>query len=482
MAVETIVTIDSPEKRLVEHHHEYTMNSSTPLSQGKKNTPMIDVFPTNTLEVTPVRTPPAGTSTLRRRRHTLNHGTPLYPSDDFEEEKRQDCNSEIRSNESTKRTSPRSPIAVLKLRRSNLFPKDEGTPTNPITVTYKSPSEGAPSRSLASSMFLVSPLRPLTARQRVRAPDHTSVSRDLKRALIDSSRALTRPLSPHQHRPKRSLSDAMLIDEDDEAHEQTKQADIADKLRLVTAQAISAAETQSSKEEKTSKKPWLIPAEHPYKVLWDVLTFVLSFANVYATHTSIRDRQFGNSWFMSLCECWFVLDIFLNFITEYRSESYALKDCRSVWARYLTTWFVVDVLSLFPGEALYLQPIIDQQNRRGFFKKSFFRTKAVVRVTRILRGRHFRVFGQAAKHTKHVGVGANRLLRLLIKYIPKYLLFYRNMKGVVALRLLRQVHWFRKCWRNLRGLENGDNEHPAEPPSLRQVAVDYDEDDDGVPF
>lgn len=258
---------------------------------------------------------------------------------------------------------------------------------------------------------------------------------------------------------------------------------------------------QTTKETATAqpqpKSRWLIPAEHPYKVLWDVITFMLSFANVYATHASIRDRQYGTSWLVTFCEAWFMVDILLNFITEYRSDNYALRDCRSVWARYLTTWFLIDVFSLFPGEALYLKPLIEVQNRRGFFKKNFVRSKAVVRVTRILRGRHFKLFGQATKHTKHAGIGASRLLRLLIKYIPKYLLFFRNMKGVVAVRLLRQVHWFRKVWRNFiyKGLENNNtignspdanaNSLAAEQQQhllLRKNRSDYDENDDGAPF
>jgi len=46
-------------------------------------------------------------------------------------------------------------------------------------------------------------------------------------------------------------------------------------------------------------------------------------------------------------------------------------------------------------------------------------------------------------------VGADRLIRLLIKYIPKYLLFYRNMKGVLLLKTLRQVHYLRKLSKGL---------------------------------
>jgi hypothetical protein len=202
---------------------------------------------------------------------------------------------------------------------------------------------------------------------------------------------------------------------------------------------------------------WLIPAESPFKVLWDIITVILSIANAYAKHQSIRDRKYGPAPFMVFCDIWFFVDILLNFVTERRTaEGEILRDHRSICARYLTSWFAVDALSLFPWEALYVKPLIDIQNRRGFFRRSFFRSKAVVRVTRHLRGKHFRWFGTIRRNAKQHGIGAKLLLRLVIKYVPKYVLFFRNMKGVVAVRVLRQVHWVRRFYRNMLVEEKGD--------------------------
>jgi len=214
----------------------------------------------------------------------------------------------------------------------------------------------------------------------------------------------------------------------------------------------------SPRYQARSRSRWLIPSEHPLKILWDVLTVILSLAHAHSMHVSIRDRQWGNSPFMMLCNTWFLMDILLNFVTERKtSEGDILRDYRSICARYLTSWFAVDALSLFPWEVLYVKPIVDLQKRRGFFQKSFFRSRAVVRVTTHLRGKHFRWFGKVARQTKNHGVGATRLLRLIIKYVPKYVLFFRNMKGIVAFRVLRQFQWCRRFYTNLRTEEKGDN-------------------------
>lgn len=199
------------------------------------------------------------------------------------------------------------------------------------------------------------------------------------------------------------------------------------------------------------QQSWLIPADHPYKILWDLATVFVSFMGVILQHQSIRDRSFvSTSLLVYFIEGWFLMDMMLNFVTQHKSfdGSVVLRDGKSVWARYLTTWFVVDFLSLLPWERIYVQPIIDLQNRRNFFKKSFFRTKAVLRVTRILKGRHFKLFGRVARQTKHAGVGTRGLLRLLIKYLPKYIFFWRRMKGIVVVRLLRHFHFMGRFFKN----------------------------------
>ena len=233
---------------------------------------------------------------------------------------------------------------------------------------------------------------------------------------------------------------------------ETATSDNATGGRLISVTTINTTSFTNSivisrrrpKKEKRHRNPYLIPSDHPYKIVWDICTILLSLLSAYHTHLNIQKKQFS---LHGITEVWFFIDILLNFLTEHKS-TYG-RTYKAVWARYLTTWFVVDALSLMPWERLYVQPLFDEQKRRGFFVKSFFRTRAVVRVTRLLRGRHFKLFGQVAKQTKHAGVGASRLLHLIIRYVPKYLMFYRNMKGVLVVRVLRQVHWIRKLIKNV---------------------------------
>eukprot|EP00529_Nitzschia_sp_RCC80_P010412 CAMPEP_0113474184 /NCGR_PEP_ID=MMETSP0014_2-20120614/18445_1 /TAXON_ID=2857 /ORGANISM="Nitzschia sp." /LENGTH=778 /DNA_ID=CAMNT_0000367007 /DNA_START=194 /DNA_END=2530 /DNA_ORIENTATION=- /assembly_acc=CAM_ASM_000159 len=209
---------------------------------------------------------------------------------------------------------------------------------------------------------------------------------------------------------------------------------------------------------KTGSSRFVIPIEHPLKILWDVVTVVLSFVHTYLTHAAIRDRNVSlyQSPFTIFCDVWFLIDILLNFVTERRTANGdgILRSHRAICARYLTSWFAIDAFSLFPWEAIYVKPIIEAANRRNWIEKLPRRYKAVLRVTQRLRGRHFRWFGTVARHTKEHGVGSRRLLHLIIKYAPKYFMFLRNMKAIVAMRLLRFVHWIRRLVQN--NITHGD--------------------------
>jgi hypothetical protein len=291
---------------------------------------------------------------------------------------------------------------------------------------------------------------------------------ELTMPRVTSSSSLTnltmdKPNSLRRRRP-RSFSDSRI----------EKGALLSPTFQRTLSPKTRRRDPDTPRRRRLRRSRWLIRADHPMKILWDLLTVLLSLMYIYVTHTSIRDRSVRQSNFGRILDAWFLVDILLNFVTEYRTDQgLVLHTQKAVWARYLTTWFVVDALSLVPWETLYVKPIIEMQNKRHFLKKYFFRTKAVIRVTRVLRGRHFRLFGKVAKHTRHAGVGANRLLRLLIKYVPKYLLFYRNMKGVLAVRVLRQVHWLRKFMRNFVAKRVVKTDDATDSLTLEEMDEDF---------
>mmetsp|Transcript_65617 Transcript_65617/g.77127 ORF Transcript_65617/g.77127 Transcript_65617/m.77127 type:complete len:225 (-) Transcript_65617:70-744(-) len=146
-----------------------------------------------------------------------------------------------------------------------------------------------------------------------------------------------------------------------------------------------------------------------------------------------------------------------------------LQEPMSVAARYLTSWFFIDVISLVPWELIYVKPLVEQQKRRNFFQKSFGRSKAVIRVTRILRGRHFKMFGRVARQTKtYANFGSAKLLNRIIRYAPKYWMFYKNMRSIILVRTMRQLNSLSKVGTNFYAFCKDDRPVEVDEPEITE--------------
>jgi hypothetical protein len=134
------------------------------------------------------------------------------------------------------------------------------------------------------------------------------------------------------------------------------------------------------------------------------------------------------------------MDVALNFLT---TRPQVPKTPTSIAAKYLTTWFVVDSLALLPFERFLIQPLLDQHRRRHFLLKVAAKVKGTWMVLS-RKKQHGRWLPKIAKMT---GYRVHQILRFIIRYAPKYWLFWRTCKAIVILRVVRQVRWFNNvCW------------------------------------
>ena len=228
-----------------------------------------------------------------------------------------------------------------------------------------------------------------------------------------------------------------------------------------------------------------IRPDHPLKITWDILTFFLSMTvGLYFFHASIENRCYhedlrnclhlhhqsssDNNQMMQIptlnvdgrelnvigifVECWFMVDIFLNFFTrEFRLGGSTQVACwRDVVIRYLTTWFAIDILAFIPWERFVVQRIVATMAKWRPLRKAVHRGSVIIRATpqvvRNLRIGNIRKFLRVAKHS---GLGRVKLFSKILRCFPQYTLFYRKLKGVLIIRALRQLHWGTKIYKSL---------------------------------
>eukprot|EP00978_Attheya_sp_CCMP212_P016300 scaffold42574_cov65-Attheya_sp.AAC.3 len=217
-----------------------------------------------------------------------------------------------------------------------------------------------------------------------------------------------------------------------------------------------------------------IPSNHTMKLAWDVLTILLSLTvGVYTTHASMRDQcfphllnntcaalnkgqalplffgYFHGSTVVTLYDLWRVADIVLNFLTEdvnnkkngcSQGKSPTITVIRAKLT-YLTTWFLIDVVTLLSWEVVYVQPVFNRNRKKNVFLKAI----GVIRIYPFLRITIKRCPVLLRILKRAILFAGRGFLGKLIRYAPKYIAFALtgNMKVIVALRVVRQVRLFR---------------------------------------
>ena len=101
----------------------------------------------------------------------------------------------------------------------------------------------------------------------------------------------------------------------------------------------------------------VILPDDKFKAYWDVLITLLILAVSILTPLRIAFQDDDPlAWVVvdSAVDAIFCIDIVLNFFFAYYDDEYNLKDERSAIARsYLTSWFVVDVISVIPVSVVF---------------------------------------------------------------------------------------------------------------------------------
>lgn len=52
-------------------------------------------------------------------------------------------------------------------------------------------------------------------------------------------------------------------------------------------------------------------------------------------------------------DCWFLVEIFVNFFTGYFEKGIVIMDRKKIFINYLKTWFIVDMISSIPFSFVY---------------------------------------------------------------------------------------------------------------------------------
>lgn len=127
-----------------------------------------------------------------------------------------------------------------------------------------------------------------------------------------------------------------------------------------------------------------------------------------------------NSWIVvnAIIDFCFLLDIFVNFFSAYYDAEFELIDDRKIVTRnYLTTWFLIDFLSIIPFDQVFENGSYNRLARVARIGKMY----KIIKMTRLVR--MLKIVKERNKLVKYlneilkIGIGFERLLFLLLIFL-----------------------------------------------------------------
>lgn len=159
-----------------------------------------------------------------------------------------------------------------------------------------------------------------------------------------------------------------------------------------------------------------------FRFVWDLFILVLIFGSCIQIPYQLSFKPFVSglgSAIIYVIDCFFVLDILLNFFTSYRYRGTEITDRKKTAAHYLKTFFVADLLATLPLDACFL--LLPEIQISGISLVMFLRLFRLLRLVRL-----FVIF----QRFDQMGIISSGYLRIL--------------KFVSVVTLL--IHWVSCIW------------------------------------
>ena len=146
-------------------------------------------------------------------------------------------------------------------------------------------------------------------------------------------------------------------EEEDESDEENNKIENDEKehRKLFKREKICDTDTEDEESENEKEIPWIILPDNPYKKIWDLLiAFLILYSAIITPYEIAFSESNQSSWFEILIDIFLAIDIVLTFFSAYTDEEENLvKNHKKIIKKYLKSWFIIDIISVFPINNLF---------------------------------------------------------------------------------------------------------------------------------
>jgi CRP-like cAMP-binding protein len=154
---------------------------------------------------------------------------------------------------------------------------------------------------------------------------------------------------------------------------------------------------------------FIIDAAHPFKVWWDFLVVISIFWTLITVPFQLTFNITPRGWlrfFSITIDVIFGIDTIVSFFTSYYDGSEQITSFFLIAKRYLRTWFIPDIISIFPLEYLLSSPGV--ASSLGLVR--IFRLFRLIKIIRIFRLQH-KILN--ANHSGHLSKAFTSLVTMI---------------------------------------------------------------------
>ena len=146
-------------------------------------------------------------------------------------------------------------------------------------------------------------------------------------------------------------------EEEDESDDENNKIENDEKehRKLFKREKICDTDTEDEESENEKEIPWIILPDNPYKKIWDLLiAFLILYSAIITPYEIAFSESNKSSWFEILIDIFLAIDIVLTFFSAYTDEEENLvKNHKKIIKKYLKSWFIIDIISVFPINNLF---------------------------------------------------------------------------------------------------------------------------------
>lgn len=241
-------------------------------------------------------------------------------------------------------------------------------------------------------------------------------SADSRSPKIEQPKHLKKPTLPNEdnEKEKEKLNESVISKKFNEENE-WKGLDISQED--IVEISSKGTTTRLRSEERFKNKQWLIYPDDKFKKIWNLvmglLIIYVSIVLPFRVCFMEDDSEFQNlDYFTDSC---FYLDMIVNFFSVYYDANDDLiVSHKKIVMKYLTGWFILDFIAIFPFDAIILDSKYNSLIRVARLPKLY----RLVRITKLIR--MLKIFKEKKKILNplfKMGAGSQRLLFSIISII-----------------------------------------------------------------